>query len=117
MTFYSEMAVTASELITEFGMPVILQRTSGGTFDPVTGQTTGAITTEITAQGIQKNYKASLIDGTRIKHGDKLYVLDDSQAPDVSDKVKVGVEYWSIVSLDAVEPAAIPIVYFVQVRK
>ena len=111
------MAVTASDLITEFGMPVILQRTSGGTFAPVTGQTIGATQSEITARGIQKSYKASLIDGTRIKHGDKLFVLDDSQTPVLSDKVKVGAEYWSIVSIDAVEPAGIALVYFVQVRK
>ena len=117
MTFYSEMAAVANDLLAEFGAPVILQRTSGGTFDPVAGSTTGASTSEIAAMGIQKHYKTSLVDGKRIKHGDKLFVLDDSQAPVISDKLKVGSEYWSIVGLNTVEPAGEAIVYFVQVRK
>jgi N-acetylmuramoyl-L-alanine amidase len=117
MTFYSEMAATASELITEFGADVVLQRASGGAFDPATGQTTGVTTSELTAKGIHKRFKASLVDGTRIKHGDKLYVLNDSQVPAMSDKLKVGAEYWSIVNVDSIVPAGTAIVYFVQVRK
>ena len=117
MTFYTDMAVVANELIAEFGADVVFRRTSGGTFDPVTGLTTGATTSDNTAKGIQKTYKASLIDGTRIKNGDKLYVIDDGYVPDMGDKLKVASEYWSIVDIQPMVPADTPIVYFVQARK
>lgn len=117
MTFYSDMASVANDLLTEFGADVILLRSTPGTFDRVTGAETGATTAEITATGIQQSYKADLIDGTRIKHGDRLYVIDDTQTPAMTDKVKVGSDYWSIVNIDETNPAGTVIVYFIQVRK
>ena len=117
MTFYTDMAAVANDLLAEFGAPVILLRTTPGTFDPVTETETGATTAELTTTGIQKSYKAELIDGTRIKHGDKLYVLDDTQVPDLTDKLNVGSEYWSIVNIDEKNPAGTALVYLVQVRK
>lgn len=117
MTFYSDMAAVANELLNEFGSAVVLLRNTPGTFDRVTGVDTGATTAELTTTGLQKSYRADLIDGTRIRHGDKLYVLDDTQVPVLTDKVKVGPEYWSIVNIDEKNPAGTAIVYFVQVRR
>jgi len=117
MGFYDGMAETAARLIEKFGADVVFQSTSAGTFDPVIGETVGAITSENTPKGIQKRYKSSQIDETRIKTGDKLFVIDNSYKPDMSDTVKVGTQYWNIVDLEEVTPAGVPLVYFVQVRK
>lgn len=117
MTFYTDMAAVANELLAEFGASVILLRTTPGTFDPVTGTESGATTAELTTTGIQKSYKADLVDGTRIQQGDKLYILDDTQVPDMTDQIKVGSEYWSIVNIDERSPAGTTLVYFAQVRK
>lgn len=117
--FYTEMAATAAELLAEFGAPVTLIRDSGGTFDPVTGTETGATSKELTPKpnGVLANYKTSLVDGTRIKTGDRLLILDTSQAPETSDRVKIGTAEWSIVNMKAVKPADTPLVHFVQVRQ
>ena len=38
---YTRSAATATKLLAQYGMPVQIKRTSAGTFDPVTGTTTG----------------------------------------------------------------------------
>jgi len=117
MGFYDGMAETAAKLIGKFGADVVFQSTSAGTFDPVIGETVGAITNETTTKGIQKRYSAALIDDTRIKSGDKLFVVDDSYKPLMSDKIKISTEYWNIINIEEVTPAGVSLVYFVQVRK
>jgi len=117
MSFYSDMAAVANNLLARFGTSVVLLRSTPGSFNHVTGSDSGATTSELTTTGIQQSFKAELVDGTRIKKGDKMYVLDDTQTPVMTDKLKVGSEYWSIVNIDEKNPAGTAIVYFVQVRK
>lgn len=117
MSFYSEMAEVANDLLAEFGQTITLLRTTPGTFDETTETETGDSTAELTATGIQKNFAQGLIDGSRILSSDKLFILDDDQVPVMTDKIKVGSVYWNIVDINPVEPAGIPLVYFVQARK
>jgi len=116
MTFYSDMADMVNELLDDFGQTVTLRRTVAGTFDATTETESGGSTSDITTTGIQKNYRQDQIDGTRVQHGDRLYILDDDQVPVLSDKVKVGSVYWNIVDIQTVNPAGTPLAYFVQVR-
>jgi hypothetical protein len=117
MSFYSDMAAVANDLLAEFGQTITLRRTTPGTFDKTAETETGETTAEITATGIQKNYAQGLIDGSRILSSDKLIILDDDQVPVMTDKIKVGAVYWNIVDIKPVEPAGVPLVYFVQARK
>lgn len=115
MTFYSEMASTASELLAEFGGAVTLNH-AGGVPDPVTGLggTTGGSTA---TTGLVKPFPDSWIDGTRIQAGDRQLVLTSAVAPSPDDTVTIGGENWTIVRIETVKPASEVVVYFVQVRK
>jgi len=116
MSFYSDMAAVANELLLEFGEAITLRRTTPGTFDGATETETGATVADLATLGIQSKYAQGLIDGTRIQSQDKLFILDDTQIPSVTDQIKVGSVYWSIVDVKPVEPAGVPLVYFVQAR-
>lgn len=116
MTFYDDMAATALELLAEFGAPQTIQRVTTGAYDPATGSASVSTSNLITT-GLARSYKAHMIDGTRIKAGDKEMVLSNEQAPQLPDKILVGAEPWSIVNIDEISPAGTVIAYRVQIRK
>lgn len=113
---YAAMADRAADLIARFGTTVTLRRTSGGTFNVATESWSGQSTADLTSTGIVKGFRADLIDGTRVQHGDRLLILDDSQAPQMTDKVVLGGYAWNIVDIETKSPAGTPLVYFVHIR-
>ena len=114
--FYDDMAATALELLAEFGAPVTLRRVTPGAYDPATSSASSTIT-DLPTTGLVRDYKASLIDGTRILVGDKECVLSNEQAPKLTDKLPVDGVDWSIVDIKEINPAGTVVCYFVQVRK
>ena len=118
MVLYDDMAAVAVELLTEFGAPVTLPRTTAGTYDPVTGVTTEGSDNTATTTGLLKPYPESLIDGTRIKSGDRMLVLVPTVEPTLDDSPVMGGEtLGNIVSIVSSNPAGTPVCYFCQVRK
>ena len=116
MSLYDDLATTAAELISEFGMSVTITRDTRTT-DPVTGAVTGDAPTTYTPKGIVRRYDDRLIDGTRILASDRELVLDNTVEPIASDKLTIDGEQWDIVTISDANPAGTPIVYFVQVRR
>ena len=112
MTFYSEMADVALELLTEYGRSITLTRTTGGSIDPVTGAIIAGASDDQVTIGVIKPYQASLIDGTLIKASDKEVILSSSIAPLMTDTIN-GMQ---IVKIDEISPAGTVVVYKVQVR-
>ena len=118
MAFYDDMAATALELLTEFGVTITLPRTTGGSIDPVTGSVIAGTDASVTTTGLIKPYPDNLIDGTRIMQGDRELVLSNEQDPLPTDTPTIGGENWSIVSIKTIKPDdATPVVYFCQVRR
>ena len=78
MSFYAEMAGVAAELMGEFGQVITVNRTTGGSIDPVTGTVTPGATTTLTANGVLRPYPDALIDGTRITASDRMLVMEAS---------------------------------------
>jgi len=115
--FYNSMAATASKLITKFGAQGTIKRTTGGSIDPVTGDTTAGTTVTYTPNTIVQKYADELIDGTRILSSDRLIILDNTIEPLTTDKITIRGEDWTIVSVSESRPAGIPLVYFVQARR
>lgn len=111
------MAGTATELLAEFGAPVTIRRVTGGTYSPSTDTTSGATTTDLTATGLVRDYRASQVDGTVILRGDRELVLDATVTPTVDDTVLIDSAYWSVVNVRSINPAGTPVAYFVQVRR
>ena len=115
--FYTGIAATASKLLTKYGKPITFSRTTAGTYDPITGATTAGTTATFTPPGIFQTIRADLIDGELIQKGDKMFVIDNSFAPTLTDTVLIGSENWSIVNIREVEPAGLALVRFIQARR
>ncbi|QJI21920.1 MULTISPECIES: hypothetical protein [Pseudomonas] len=121
MLFYSEMAATALEMITEFGQPVTITKTEPGEYDPdIGGEAPGASVEQI-VQGILLDFTGlEFQNNSLIKQGDrKLKIAAKGLAwvPGLLDKVIAQGRTWSIVPpLKEVNPAGTPILYELQVR-
>lgn len=112
--FYDDMAQIAIDLLNEFGAPITFTRVTGELKNPVTGViTTAGTTTTHSPNGVIVPIKASLIDGTRIKAGDKVCIIDGSFEPLMSDKIAG----WSIQEIESKKPTDKLLVSFVRVRK
>lgn len=110
------MQTVASDLIAQFGQAMTLLRTTPGTFDPVTGQVTGAVEDSIAVTGIASNFDANEIDGTRILATDVRASLTAAQEPQISDRLVIGGREHEIVNIVAKNPAGTALVYIVQAR-
>ena len=110
MSFYDNLAATASRLISKFGQDITVTRTSGVSIDPITGAATGSEVT-LTGKGIYKTYPDSLIDGTLIKRTSKMVVIDNTVTPVMSDKI----DGLNVTNIKTSSPAGTDLVYFVQV--
>lgn len=114
--FYDDMAATATELLTEFGKALQLRRASAGTYDPVTGTTTGATITYADIIGIFIRITQDYAATNEVQQGDRLMVIGPSVAPQMTDKVVVGASALTIVNIVPINPAGTPLAYKLQVR-
>ena len=91
-----DLSKTATKLLAKLGSStyVSLIRTTGDTFDPVTGSFSGGTTTETSLVGIVSRISSGLIDGERIQAGDKQVIFDSAIEPLMTDIIKFdGIEY------------------------
>lgn len=115
--FYQRMAQTAGNLIARFGMPITVTRTSGGSINPITGVVVPGQTLTFTPKGVFQRIPLDLVDGTRIQATDRLLVLDDTVAVQMTDRISIGAQQYPIQEITLVQPAAVPVVYIVRVRQ
>lgn len=118
MTFYDDMASTASSLLSQFGSVVTIYRESGQSVDPVTGEFTRFIVDTLKTKGIT----VAITQEDRnafgdVQGNDRVMVLDGSQAPKEGDTVEVAGQGWSIVRILETNPAGTPLIYRVLIRK
>lgn len=113
---YAHMAATATRLLTENGQSMALRRASGGTFDPVTGTTTGASSEDLPTVGILQAITTSYALANEVEDGDRLAMVDASQEPALTDKLVVGANVYGIVKIQPINPAGTPVAYRLQVR-
>lgn len=114
MGFYDELAIDVDELLNEFGQSITFTRVTGQVKNPVTGAITSAGTTIThTPNCVTVPVNARLIDGTRIKAGDKVIIVDSSFEPLMSDKV----DGYTIQEIEYKKPTDILLCSFVRVRK
>ncbi len=117
MTFYEEMAAVASELLAEFGAPVVFPRTTNGEPDLITGDVVIGVDDSVTTVGLTKNYPDKLIDGTRIRATDQLLIVTGAERPLMSDKPEMaGDKLGVVISIKTIAPIGIALVHFIQVR-
>lgn len=136
MTFYSEMAQVATELLTEFGSDIVLSRKVLSPYyvesgyveedyyeqqeiDPVTGE--ALLESEIqtyTLKGIMKKYPENVIDGSRITSSDRQVMIETSVVkPVMTDKLTINGQSWPIMEIESINPAGTELLYIVRVRR
>ena len=119
MGLATKLTGTASRLLEAYGEQITFTRTSEGTFDPVTGTTTGGSDSSWTVSGQPMSYELQLINGNSIQSGDVLLMIESSNyIPRPNDKALYADESWKVVAVpEVVRAQGTTIVYTVQVRR
>lgn len=118
MSFYGDLALTADDLLKEFGQPVTIRTQTPGEYDPETG--TSAITTvDTVGNGCVFDYGTNAIDGTMIVQGDKQLLLSPvgMATPANGSIAIIGDDQWNIVSVKTTAPAGVAVLFECQLRK
>lgn len=124
-TFYDRMASTALRLIERFGSQQTLRDVTPGSYDPVTGESTGDTPISQSAQVILSDYTLQesgqqYAEGSEIRQGDKKIIIAAkglSWSPALTTEVDVNGVIWKIVNVKESNPAGTPLVYFCQGRQ
>lgn len=84
-----DLSKAATSLLKSLGdeTHVKITRTTGGAFNPVLGETTGATTNVLAAVGAVVKIDNKLVDGERIKATDKMILLDNALTPLMTDLI------------------------------
>lgn len=125
MGFYEDLRdKTALPLIDKYGTAMKLVRVTPGTYDPVTGESTGDVTNELDCSGVFITFEEGATFSSsgqsissNVLAGDRLILLEASrQAVREDDKLKIAGVVWTIISLESIAPGDVPVVYIVHVR-
>jgi len=117
MSFYSEVAELALEVLTEFGQTITVNRETSSSFDPVLGIDT-TVSSSFTGKGAAFEYKATEIDGTVVQAGDiQLYLNATSTAPLIDDRITIDSNVYEVMNVEQINPAGTPVLYILQLRK
>lgn len=113
---YTATAATALRLLQRFGAAATLKRTSAAAYDPATGTSAETVTSLSTTAAVF-DYPQKYVDGTLILVGDKQAYLAATHEPKQGDALTWwgGVDY-TVVSVKAVAPAGVAVLYEVQIR-
>lgn len=111
--FYDDMAQVVTDLLTEFGAPATLTR-APTSFDEIEGEVAGS-PPSLPTLGIVLNRSSKLVQDRLIAEASDLAVVNDSQAPLISDRfvfpASAGKDY-AIMQIDEVNPAGTALAYF-----
>lgn len=118
MTFYTDLANVATQLLTDKGQQITITRNVVSSLDPVTGIATPGTAVTITGYGAAFDYNKSEIDGTLIRNGDiRLIFQATSTAPEVDDIATVDSIDYRVMAVNKSAPAGTVLKYELQLRK
>lgn len=116
--FYAGLRGTAARLLGDKGQQMTLKQRASGTYTP--GSDVTVTETDHTVTGAVFPYAAVVIDGTRIKVGDKKVLLSAegmTVEPDQDDRLLIGSVWHQIIAVKPVNPGGTVVVYELQVRR
>lgn len=126
---YAQTAANALKALSKSGMDMTLSRATGGTFDPVTGTTTGGTTSTWAVKGLLKTINstsASQFFGSKaladslVLQGDKQVIIAASglaTVPAVGDTLTISGEVWQVITPVDLSPGGVTILYYLHIRK
>ena len=117
MSFYSDAAADAKELLTEFGQTATWSHDNNdGTFNPATGVSTGGTSTTYSAKGVLLDFQTNRVNGTSVLATDSRFLMEVGNKPEVGDIITVNAVAYQVVDVQEVNPAGTPVLYEVQLR-
>lgn len=113
-----DLSNTAKRLLDKLGSfgNVKLVRTTGETYDPVTGQSTGGSTETISLSAAVLPMPDNLMADTRVKATDEYFICAGDVEPLISDTVLIGGVGLSIAIIEPINHAGTPQVFEVVAR-
>lgn len=116
---YAALRVEVDKLLAEFGQQCQLRRAGAPvTVDPVAGTVSGAAEQSFDVVGVVVDYDEKLVDGATIMRGDRLVYVQAVERPRQGDTfVEASGVQWSVVDFSAVDPAGVPVLFSLQVRR
>ncbi len=120
----AEMAKSTLKLLTESGQALTLRRVAEGAYDPDTGTTAAATTTDIIVNVAFVDYSENVIDGVNIVRGDRKALISALDAagvaitltPKPQDQIVGESDTVNIIVAKTTKVAATPVAYICQVR-
>jgi len=117
---YTRARATATRLIQRFGQEITVPRTTGGTHDPVTGETSGGTDASITVTGVALDAREvfrSPADTQMIQSGDQAVYIEAGQAIEQGETLRIDGVDWQIAELRPLSPAGTTVMYEALVRR
>lgn len=115
---YNALKNTARNLLASFGQSMTLTKYLVDTYDSTTGvnSSTTSTTTDI---GVILPYGDAIVSTSNslIQQNDQQVFIQMATIPNVADRLTVAGVVYDIVSVKAIEPAGINVLYELQVRK
>jgi hypothetical protein len=117
MMNWSELVITADELIKEFGQPMTIKRVTQGEYDPATSLVTN-VTTNIGTTGVIFDFGESDINGTTILKGDKKVYVTANGVTSImtNDSIMIGTQEYHITDVTQTSPAGVNLLWELKVR-
>lgn len=116
MTFYANLAATATRLLTLYGQNITWSQTTGGTYNPATGETSGATTTNYSGYGALLDFNTMMIDGDQILATDKRLLLQSGDIAAIGNSITVDGTTYTVVKKKEINPAGTVVMYEFQLR-
>lgn len=114
---YDAIAGDVTELLAEFGGPLTLRQTRGGTY--VDGAMTGTTTTETKGNGVIVDYSLGFLAmaGGLVQAADRRCLLEPGvPQPQPDDEIVQGTQTYVVIRVSTVAPAGTVVLYDLQVR-
>lgn len=116
MSFYSNLAATAKRLLDTYGQTVTINRTTGDSFNAVTGITTPGSPDNLTGSMAIFDYEVNLIDGINIQVGDMRGILESTNEPFINEVVTTADGNFNILKVKPLSPGGEVVIYELQLR-
>lgn len=117
MSFYSDAAADAKELLTEFGQTATWsQDNNDGALNPATGVTTGGTSTAYSAKGVLLDFQTNRVNGTSVLATDSRFLMEVANKPQVGAIITVNAVAYQVIAVQEVNPAGTPVLYEVHLR-
>jgi hypothetical protein len=121
---YAPLAATARALLAEFGQEVTLTRTTAGTYDPVTGTTSGAATDTETAYAAilpvgSNEVGQAMGEGNMIRSDDRKAIIEatDAAVSELQTLTDAAGVVWNIEVVNPVAPSGEAVIYKAILRR